>query len=146
MNPLPALQALTVRAARNAPRVEPARCPVAETPAFRTLVFRASLVQEEDAYALSTLKASRPAAVPIRRPTTARGIPHYAAENLPAPGKILDLKIRARQDGAPRARPRNAATLRIHPFPHALLRASLRARFHAFRIHAQAVRAQQNPA
>jgi hypothetical protein len=94
-------------------------------------------------YAPSTLKASRPAAVPIRRPATARGIPHYAAENFPALGTILDLKIRVQLGGVPRARPRNAATLRIHPLLHALLRVPLPAHSHAFPIRARVIHAHQ---
>jgi hypothetical protein len=91
----------------------------------------------------STLRASRPGAVPTRRSTTARGIPRCAVESFRAPGKILDLKIRVQQDGAPHARPRNAATLPIHPFLHALLRVPLPARSHAFPIRARVIHAHQ---
>ena len=71
------------------------------------------MVREEDAYAPSISKASRPAAAPNHRSTQARVILHFAAENFPAPGKILGPKTRAQQDrdGIPPAVRPNAQAL-----------------------------------
>jgi hypothetical protein len=79
---------------------------------------------------------------------TAPGIPHYVAENSPAPGTILYLMTRAQpdHDGMPPAVPPNAKALPNHAFLRAHLRLHLPARSRAPLIQVPEIHAARKQA